>query len=503
MVTWSMEFVLELLWRRRAMALEVGAAAFGIIALVSILLPPTYVSRAEVLVQSNRAELLVSPGLQGAYSMQPGASVSPVTEQDLNSEAALLGSSYLIDEALSGVPAHEDTGFAASARGLVETVLGLPGKGYALVHKTPPVNPRQQWALKIASHLSIALIKRSNVIEVTFSSHDPVWSREFLTLFLNRYLDFHARMSHDPQAENFYQEQRVLLNRRLNHSQDLLRSLQLQTGISRVDVQKQAVITALYASEAEYRKTSAQLAAALVQITALEAQLKHAPQRMTKEARVVQNLALSEIKTQVLQLETERAELLSRYRPESARIGEIDAKLSAAKKILDENRGEVQETTTDVNPTWSQLDAALASTRAQAASLQAAQTSQTRQVEDLRKQLGNLTSDGLTIERAQLQVDGDKEAFLSYVRKGEEARAARALNQNKILNVNVVEKPTLSPEPASPNLRANLAAGFALAMVLAVGAAYWEERHDPKVCSTAAIAEAVGVPTIAVLGDGF
>ena len=237
--------------------------------------------------------------------------------------------------------------------------------------------------------------------------------------------------------------------------------------------------------------------------TALEAQLKHAPQRMTKEARVVQNLALSEIKSQVLQLETERAELLSRYRPESARIGEIDAKLSAAKKILDENRGEVQETTTDVNPTWSQLDAALASTRAQAASLQSAQTSQARQVEDLRKQLGNLTSDGLTIERAQLQVDGDKEAFLSYVRKGEEARASRALNQNKILNVNVVEKPTLSPEPASPNLRANLAAGFALAMVLAVGAAYWEERHDPKICSTVAIAEAAGLPTIAVLGDGF
>jgi uncharacterized protein involved in exopolysaccharide biosynthesis len=500
----NFELLLEMLCRRRAVALGVGLLVFGSIALGTIVWPPTYVSKGEILVQSNRAELLVSPGLQENYGMQPGASVSPVTEQDLNSEAELLNSSYLVEQALSGVPLHEDKGLANAARRVAGTAMGLPGIGYAMVHKAHPISPRQQWTLNIARHLSISLIKRSNVIEVSFSSHDPVWSREFLTLFLNHYLEFHARISNDPQAENFYQEQRALLNQRLSHSEELLRGLQLQTGISRVNEQKQALIAALYGSEADYRKTSSELAAVLEQIAALEAQLKHLPQRMTKEARVVQNLALSQIKAQVLQLETARAELLSRYQPTSARIVEIDAKLSAAKAILEhENRTEVQETTTDVNPTWSQLDSDLARAHAQAASLQAAQTSQTRQLEEIRKQLGNLTSDGVTIDRAQLQVDGDKEAYLSYVRKGEEARAARALNQNKILNVSVVENPTLALEPEFPRLGMNLAAGLVLAIVLGIGAAQWEESNDPKVCSTAAIAEAVGVPTIAVPGDGF
>jgi polysaccharide biosynthesis protein PslE len=503
MGVWNIESVVELLCRRRGVALAIGSLVFGIIALVSILCPPTYVSTAKILVQSNRAQLLVSPGLQGNET-QPNASLNSVTEQDLNSEAELLSSNYLIEEALGGVPLRQENGFAAVMNKLVSTVEGLPNEGYDLLHKSRPINPRQQWALSIARHLQINLIKRSNVIEVSFGSHDPIWSQEFLNLFLARYMDFHARMSNDPQAEKFYQEQRVLLTQRLDHSEDVLRGLQLQTGISRVDEQRQALISALYNAQADYRKTTAQLLATQQQVVALEAQRQQAPERISKETKVVQNMALTQIKAQVLAMRAERGELLSRYQPTSNRIAEIDAKIAAAQKVLDhENSTEIQETTSDLNPTWSQLDSQLVQVRAQAASLQAAQTAQNAQIDQIRKQLDSLTSDGMTIERAQLQVDGDKEAYLSYVRKGEEARAARALNQNKILNVNVVEKPTLPPEPAFPNLRLNLAAGLVFAMVLAIGAAYWEEQHDPKVCSTVGIVDAAGVPTIAVLGDRF
>jgi uncharacterized protein involved in exopolysaccharide biosynthesis len=84
----------------------------------------------------------------------------------------------------------------------------------------------------------------------------------------------------------------------------------------------------------------------------------------------------------------------------------------------------------------------------------------------------NLTNDGVAIDRAQLEVESDKEAFLLYVRKGEEARAARALNQKKILNVSVVEQPTLPLVPTFPKLGPNLVMGSVLALALALAAAY-------------------------------
>src|SRR5579863_4518974 len=123
MSAWNLELLLEMLCRRRAVALGVGLLVFGSIALGSILLPPTYVSKGDVLVQSNRAELLVSPGLQDNDGMHSGASASAVTEQDLNSEVELLGSSYLIEQALSGVPVHEEKGFLTAARRVVGTIM--------------------------------------------------------------------------------------------------------------------------------------------------------------------------------------------------------------------------------------------------------------------------------------------------------------------------------------------------------------------------------------------
>jgi uncharacterized protein involved in exopolysaccharide biosynthesis len=498
----TLEFWIETLCRRWVVAMQVGLLAFGMVALGSMLLPPTYQSAAEILVESNRAQLLVSPSLQQDVSNQASALTNPVTEQDLNSEIELLGSPYLIRQALTGIPEQPGGSLVATGIEYLQSLLSLPEAGYGALHRVPNMTPREEWAKKIENHLTTSVIKRSNVIEVAFRSHDPEWTADFLNRLLSRYLELHARISHDPQAEKFFEAQRRLLENRLNRAEEKLRGAQLQTGITEVTAQQQALINELYAAEADYRKTSSSLDAANELVANLQAQLARTAQRQNKESKVVQNMALQQIKPQVLQLEAERAELLSRYQPTSARIREIDAKLGAAKKILDrENHREVQEITTDINPTWAVLDSDLAKARSDAASLKATQATQAKQVVALNQQLKSLASDGLEIQRLQLQVDSDKQAFLSYVRKGEEARAADALNRSRILNVTVVEEPATPLEPVFPKLKLNLFAGLLLAMVLATGAAYWAETRDPRICSTAAISQLTGLPTVAVLND--
>jgi uncharacterized protein involved in exopolysaccharide biosynthesis len=166
-----------------------------------------------------------------------------------------------------------------------------------------------------------------------------------------------------------------------------------------------------------------------------------------------------------------------------------------------EKQSNVQETTTDVNPTWQALNADLTKTRADAASYKAALTTEAGQVAALRAQLTTMTSDGVTIETLQRQVDSDKEAYLSYVRKGEEARAAEALNQSRILNVSVVQTPTKPIEPVSPRIMLNLITGLLFALILAAAAAYWSEENDPRICSTASIFKDTGLSTVAILDD--
>lgn len=502
MGTRTVEFWAEMLCRRWTVALQIGLTAFGLVALGSLVLPPMYESTAKLLVQSNRAQLLVSPGLQEDSPNQPSAMTNPVTEEDLNSETELLNSSYLIRQALTGGSRQPPDGLAARALDVMQSLWSLPVRGYDVLHNVAPPTPTDLLAAKIERRLRVSVIKRSNVIEVAFGSHDPGWSYDFLKRLLNRYLELHARISHDPAAEKFFEIQRLLLEMRLDRSQEKLRSAQMQTGITEVSAQEQALITELYAAQADYHKTSAELDAAKQRVASIEAQMARTPQRIAKESKVVQNMALQQLKPQVLQMEAERAELLSRYQPTSERIIEIDAKLAAARKILDrENHLEVQETTTDVNTTWSSLDADLANARNEVAALAATQTTEAKQIDALKQQLNNLASDGLRIDRLQLTVDSDRQALLAYVRKGEEARAADALNRSRILNITVVEGPAKPVQPVFPKMPINLAVGLILGIALGICGAHWAETHDPRICSVAAIADLTGLPTVAVVKD--
>lgn len=488
----------EQIFRRRALALRVGLLVFGVIALGSILWAPTYESVCEILVQSNRAQLVVSPGLKEDAANQATQTV-PVGEQDLNSEVELLTSPILIQQALAGMKMNPRGG---GVRNLVATVMSLPAAAYMAIHGGPRANSTEAQIQKISSHLSATVIKRSNIIEVEIQSHDAAWAQAFLAQLMTQYLALRGRLSQNPQAQAFFLKQRELLDQRLQQSEKELRAAQLQTGIAQFGEQQQALINQLSTAEANYNATGVQLDSSTQQIASQEAELAHTPQRQIKESKTVQNYALQQLKPQMLLLETQRAELLTRYQPGSERIRQIDAKLKAGHDILTrEDQSNVQETTTDINPNWQALDADLAKTRAQAASYKAARTTEAAQVAALRGQLTTMTSDGVTIETLQRGVDSDKEAYLSYVRKGEEARAAEALNQSRILNVSVVQTPTAPIDPVSPRIMLNLILGLLFALILGGAAAYWSEEYDPKICSTASIFKDTGLSTVAILDD--
>jgi uncharacterized protein involved in exopolysaccharide biosynthesis len=257
-----------------------------------------------------------------------------------------------------------------------------------------------------------------------------------------------------------------------------------------------------YELDEEARKARANTAATAQEVASLEAQLKVTPKYERKESKIVQNLARGSVKPQLLQMQADRAELLSRYQPTSNRIREIDARIAAAKANVEhEDQTQERETTDDLNVTWVDLDSRLAEARAMAESTSANSRTLDAELRKTNQDLNALSSDGLLIERMQREVDSDKTAYLSYIQRGEEARAAEALNQRHILNVSVAQPPTLPLQPIFPRLGLTLAGAVFLGFVLALWAAYLEERSDAKIYTARAAVEASGLPIVAVLNE--
>ena len=129
---------IDIAWRRRRIATIAGLTVFGVVALGTLLWPPLYSSDCQVLVQDNRAQLLVSPDLQGNAPPNSSAVNNPVQEQDLNSERELITSLYLVRLALEGLPVppayQRGSGMAVAA---VKAAIRLPLEGYHVLHSIP------------------------------------------------------------------------------------------------------------------------------------------------------------------------------------------------------------------------------------------------------------------------------------------------------------------------------------------------------------------------------
>ncbi len=494
---------IEIAWRRRRIALIAGLTVFGVVAVGTLLWPPLYSSNCQVLVQDNRAQLLVSPELQGNAPQSPAAVSNPVSEQDLNSERELITSLYLVRLALEDLPVPPAYAHRSNlAMAAVKSVLRLPLDGYHLMHDIPNLTPRDAWAMNIERNLDASVIKRSNIIDVEFSSHDRRWTKDFLDRLMSRYLEFHASLSHDPQAEKFYEQQTQLLKDRLEQSEAKLRDFQLKTGIGNLDEQKRALIARISDLQSTAAKTDAQVSGSQQQISALQSQLSSTPERIQKETHSVQNLALQQLKPQVMQLRAERAELLTRYQPGSERIKQIDAKLASEESILEkENHLEVNEQLTDVNPVWISMQTDLKQASTSVASGKATRDELDKQIDAANQQLSALVTNGVDMQRLQRQATADSDAYLAYVRKTEEARASEALNSNKILNVSVAQPPIAPVQPAFPSVPFNLTVGLMLAALFGGAAAYWAEESDSKIYSSGVVSDLTGLPIVAVLND--
>ena len=499
----DVKYWVDLIVRRRVTAMQVGGAIFGLIAMATLLWPPVYQSKAKILVQDSRAQYLVSPDLQDNLTQKPAAVVNPVSEEDLNSEVELLTSTYLIKQAIANLsPPTNKLDLGPSLMSAFDFAVELPAYGYHALHDTPSLTAHDRWALDLERHIASSAIKRSDIIDVGFTCHDPKWCKDFLSRLLNEYLDYHAHISHDPQAEQFFHNQAQQLQARLEASEENLRAFEVKTGITDLPAQKQALVSRISELQIQSEKNGAQLASAHEQVATLAQQFRSTSERIPKEVRSVQNLALQQLKPQVSQLKAQRAELLTRYQPNSQRIQEIDAKLAAAEKILStEDHLEVQEKSTDLNPVWVTVDTNFEQAKTNAAALAASQNALRDEIQKSRDELTQMVNNAVQVDRLERQVATDKEAYLSYVRKSEEARTAQALNLNKILNVSVAQPPTAPLKPVFPKVWLNLAAALLLAGALGFGAAMWEEERDERIYSTATIGDVSGLTTVAILRD--
>jgi uncharacterized protein involved in exopolysaccharide biosynthesis len=475
-------------FRHQRLVLVSFVLVFSTIAAFVLLRPSQYEAQMKILVKRERVDPLVTSDTSSQRPLMLG-----VTEEELNSEVALLKSRDLLTQVVvaTGPSDRKPAGIGARLRTL------LRGASRETTDTTDNERTIASHVRRMERQLEVQPLRRSNVIQVTYASPDPERSAAVLKTLAERYLYKHLAV-HRPGAFDFFETETERYRDQLALLQARLKQQNLDEGVVSVQVERENALHRLGELEAANLATEAEIADTSARIQVLEAELSSTPVRTTTAIQQGSSLLLEKLYSTLVTYELKRVELLRVFQPSYPPVLEVEEQIEKVRgAIASAEKSPLVEQTTDRNPAVDYLLAELAKSRSHLAGLRARAAATAHSLvgyRDRAERLERLSVSQQVLVRAAAQAE---ESYMIYSRKREEARISNALDAQRILNVAIAEEATVPFETSGPSklLLLLFGAGFAgAASVALAGAANY---LDPSFRTPDEVQSLLGTPVLA------
>lgn len=445
------------LFRRRRVFASVAGAVFAA-SLVYAIAGTKYQANMKVLVRRGRADAPVSTAVNAPLDLTRVA----ITEEELNSEVELLRDSEVLRKVAeqSGPGGRDWLHFLHLGDG--------------------PEQRTERAARRLARNLNVQLMKRTNLIAISYRAADPGSAAKILRSLAAVYMEKHTAV-HRPRGEfTFFEQQAEESKRQLEESSRSLMQFTNTYGTVAAAQQRDLALQKLSELEAGQRQVEIQMAETGRRITELEQLLKRLPERTTTQVRTSPNGELLRVlKATLLELQLKRTQLLTKFEPNHRLVLEVDQQIAKAEgAIRVEGTSLLREETTDKNANYEWAKAELDRARVDWKALQARLAATSSAAAAWRKIAAKLGHEAITQDELLSLRNSAQENYVLYVKKREEARMNDALDERGIVNVAVAEDPVA---PALPLLSAwmVLAIGGIAAVGTGVVCVFGMEYLDP------------------------
>src|SRR5215472_15293519 len=199
--------LLEMGYRRRKTFAWCFAAIFLGAIVIAAVMPKRYESELKILVHRERADPLVTAQQTAAMEQN----LPSLTEEDINSEVALLRSQDLLENVVTscGLQNRKNDSLLDGLFGLF-----LPPKPSEDEHTRI-----SKAAIKLGKDLRIEPVKKSFIISVTYPSSDPQFAAQVLNTLENLYLTKHASVHRPSNASDLFDREAERYRKALEDSE--------------------------------------------------------------------------------------------------------------------------------------------------------------------------------------------------------------------------------------------------------------------------------------------
>jgi uncharacterized protein involved in exopolysaccharide biosynthesis len=486
--------------RRRRIVLSTFVLGSAVFVAVAMLKPPTYTAVATLVVRPNVAYTPVSDDA-GTAIVTRDVEYRQI-EPEINATIALLESPSLMDRALALIAEETsddesvDAGFFAGALRMVKRGLGYPGRLYRSLHDVPKLDPAAARVEKARAGLRVEPVEKSNLIEVSFTDARPGRAADTLNGLLSAYLSPRATTSISADALRFFEEQRELLAERSSAAKTELRSFLTSEGRELPFENEDDVRKIWLELLARRTAADAELAEATSRLEKLTEETAALPDTLPVAAQAEQSDAVRVLKARVAELELARSALLAQWSPTSAFVRDADRQIETARRLLAAEKKSATSTFSGGGAAMQDLTMQLVDARTRKAQIESRLKALDSEIAEYAGKLDQLDRLAPEHRRLKARASAMEDAYITYLKKEEEARFSNALREASIMNVEIAEAAgvPVRPDPSGKTLVVLLGVIVSLGLGLAAGLA--RDRLDPALATAAEVEVLSGLPSV-------
>lgn len=462
---------------RQSRLLLVSFAAIFLSALGYGVFAPSYQAHMSVLVRRGRVDPQVTP----APTPSPILQRVEISEEELNSQVELLRDDEILRTVaqapeLAGAPWYERFLGGSNEVRLARSVR------------------------RISRPLTAEAIRKTNLIQVSYSSSDPAQAAAVLHALARAYLERQQRVRRPSGEYAFFEEQVTQSRRGLLDAEFRLMDFSKDQGVVSATQERDMALQKLSDAEANDRQSQVAMAETRRRIQDLQSKLKTLPERTLTVIRNFDNPQLAEkMKSKLLELQLKRTELLTKFQPSYRLVQEVDEQIAETKaSIAGEEHSPIRDETTNQEPNHEWAKSELIKAQVELGALEAHGQATRIQVAGYREVAQRLGGDALRQGDLLGELKAAEEKYLLYVNKREEARIEDALDQGGIVNVALVEEPRAPALPARAAWVFGLI-GMLLGGTLSTSLAFAADYLNPGFRTPDEVVVFLGTPVLASL----
>ncbi|MCA9260028.1 MAG: hypothetical protein KDA61_12540, partial [Planctomycetales bacterium] len=358
--SWKVRDFVEAVFRHKKKGLLLSAMIVACGVMVILFFPRKYRSEAKVFLQRCLETVGLNPE---ATTGQTISLMQSDREDEIQSAMDILRSRGVLAKVVDRMSSDVVLGRAGLGGGEpvkpnpISEALKMPlALAFSMLRSIDEVPDVERAILELEDHLDADAEQNSTVLVISYVAETPELAQAVLENTLEVFRAEHASVYRNDKSRKFFDEQRSLLQDRLEFATSQLRDAKNRIGVASVEARVQT-IEQIYSSIDQSRYAVNQdLATSRARLAHIDGQLKAIPEREVTSKRSVPNEGADMLRDQLYQLQVRQSELQSKYSDSHPLVQAVAEQVKEAERIVLAQAETREETTDDVNPMHRDLE---------------------------------------------------------------------------------------------------------------------------------------------------